>query len=152
MKIERKHKPALVIPMAAMADIAMLLLIFFLVTSTLVKEASIKIDLPDAEAAKEQEPQQKSVTIDENGAIYYNGVPVSGAELKAQLTKALARAATDKDRVVSLKGDRNRPCEAGVTVIDIVTELQGFIAIISETREEVREDEDGGGPKVSAAP
>jgi biopolymer transport protein ExbD len=49
-KIERKTKVATEIPNASMSDIAFLLLIFFMVSTTFVKEKGLKVNLPQAEA------------------------------------------------------------------------------------------------------
>ena len=49
-KILRKTKVASEIPNASMSDIAFLLLIFFMVSTTFVKEKGLKVDLPRAQA------------------------------------------------------------------------------------------------------
>jgi len=144
MKIAFREKPDVVVPVTSMADIAFLLIIFFLLTSSLVKESGLDIDLPQAKEAKEKQLREKNVAIDKRGQIYFNGVPVTAAELKVQLSELLKGAVSEEDKVVSIKGDEKAPFGDVVTVMDVVTGLEGRIVIISETEGSGKETEGKG--------
>ncbi len=52
MKLKRKMGQKTSIPTASMADIAFLLLVFFMVTTVFQKDSGIPLNLPEAEAVK----------------------------------------------------------------------------------------------------
>ncbi len=69
--LERKSRVSDEIPTASMADIAFLLLIFFLVTTVFEEEKGLPIVLPEA-AAEQVEVSQKNIIhflIQEDGAV-----------------------------------------------------------------------------------
>ena len=49
MKFARKSRVGATVPTASMADIAFLLLVFFMVSTVFVRYRGLKIELPDAE-------------------------------------------------------------------------------------------------------
>ena len=73
-----------------LVDIALVLLIIFIVTSTIIVKASINADLPSAASAEEVLPETVSVLVDREGALYLNGEPVTRAELEAGLRAEVA--------------------------------------------------------------
>jgi biopolymer transport protein ExbD len=79
--LKRKSKAASEIPSSSLADMAFLLLIFFMVTTTFRKEQKRDVVFPDAEATQKLEEPRKDVLhvyIETDGAIYINdrNVPV----------------------------------------------------------------------------
>ena len=69
MALKRKTKINANFSMASMTDIIFLLLIFFMVTSTVVVPNAIKINLPQAEKQTAAKPLSR-VTIDQNLNYY----------------------------------------------------------------------------------
>ena len=69
MALKRKTKTNANFSMASMTDIIFLLLIFFLITSTVVVPNAIKINLPQAERQTAAKPLSR-VTIDKNLNYY----------------------------------------------------------------------------------
>jgi biopolymer transport protein ExbD len=73
--LKRKSKAASDIPSSSLADMAFLLLIFFMVTTTFRKEQKRDVVFPDAEATQKLEEPRKDVLhvyIETDGAIYIN--------------------------------------------------------------------------------
>ena len=73
--LKRKSKAASEIPSSSLADMAFLLLIFFMVTTTFRKEQPREIEIPPAEATKKLEVPRKDVLhvwIEQSGAVYIN--------------------------------------------------------------------------------
>lgn len=70
MSIKRRSKHISVFSMASMTDVIFLLLIFFMVVSTLVVPNAIKVNLPSSQStATTQEPVAR-ITIDAEGYYY----------------------------------------------------------------------------------
>lgn len=148
MKIETTRKPELVIPVASMADIAFLLIVFFMLTSTIIKESGIDLNLPQAKKTEEKKVREKSIVVTRQGQFYLNGVPMSPERIEAELATLLQNAKTEDERAVTIKGDKVAEYQHIVTAIDMVNRLDGTLVLILE------EDGPGGDAsgKVSLTP
>ena len=69
MALKRRHKIDATFSMASMTDVIFLLLIFFMITSTIVFPNSIKVNLPQSNQQAAAKPLTR-VTIDENLNYY----------------------------------------------------------------------------------
>ena len=97
MAIRRRKKPSLVLPLSSMGDIAFLLIIFFMLASNFMQTANVDMEEPKSVELEQQEPAKQSVTMDRNGAIWFQGQQVPAREVTDAL-KALVEA--DKDLTV----------------------------------------------------
>ena len=73
--LERKSKAATEIPSSSMADIAFLLLIFFMVSTVFQNDRDPGIEWAQAEATEKMDEKQKdilNVWVESNGAVYIN--------------------------------------------------------------------------------
>jgi len=77
------------VEMAAMVDVVFILVSYFLVNATLVKEPSAPIRLPGAAAAGKPRPGRVSVSIDERSRVWVKGRPSSLETLAADLRRIL---------------------------------------------------------------
>ncbi len=103
MKFHRRRKVETLFNIAPLVDCVFLLLIFFLLTSSFIEEAGIKIDLPESARAAAIEERGIIISLSEGGSLLVNGQPTTIEELRAAVTAAAAR--TGKDRAV-LRADR----------------------------------------------
>lgn len=102
---EKKHKATGEIPSSSLADIAFLLLIFFMVSTTFRTEDPRDVILPEA-LAQEKIPEKRkdiqNIFIEEGGAVYINDqlVPVT------QIADVIRPIFVEHPRlVVSIRGD-----------------------------------------------
>jgi len=79
--LERKHKSKAMVPLTSMADIAFILLIFFILTSTIDMDRSIPVDLPVSETSTGGSYKFFHIWIDGSGDIYLRGEKKSEDEL-----------------------------------------------------------------------
>ncbi|MYG80517.1 MAG: biopolymer transporter ExbD, partial [Gemmatimonadetes bacterium] len=73
--LERKSKAATEIPSSSMADIAFLLLIFFMVSTVYQSDKNRQIEWANAEATEKMDEKQKdilNVWVESNGAVFIN--------------------------------------------------------------------------------
>jgi len=99
-----------------LTDIFLVLLIIFMVTTTVIQEEGKNIDLPDAEVAEDTTPEGVTVTIDLAGRITVNEVVTEPAELEERLKQALAAA---RDKIVILRGDQSVRLGQAVNILDL---------------------------------
>jgi biopolymer transport protein ExbD len=119
---KRKSKVASEIPDSSLADIAFLLLIFFMVTTVFRKEKPREIETPDAEATQRVDEKRKNILhmwVDPDGSIYVNDarVPLDNV---SDLVRPLYEQ-SDQRLVVAIRSDRNVPYG---TINDITDELR----------------------------
>jgi biopolymer transport protein ExbD len=98
-----------------LTDVFLVLLIIFMVTSSVVANQSKNIDLPGAEVS-ETAPQGVTVTVDESGGILVNDQPVASAALFEALEAALADT---REKVVILRGDKKVLLGQAVNILDL---------------------------------
>ncbi|MBR1765972.1 MAG: biopolymer transporter ExbD [Bacteroidales bacterium] len=101
---------------SSMSDLVFLLLIFFMITSTLISPNAIPLLLPES-SSETRVKQDVTVYIDDAFNFYIGTEPVTVANLKDGLAAQLAANAEDG---VVLRADKTVPVEHVVTVIDAV--------------------------------
>lgn len=99
-----------------LVDIALVLLIVFLVTATLILSPAIRMDLPPARTAEGAPPSRLLVAIERGGALRLNGVPITESALQARLQH---HAAEDPKAQVVISADRAAAHGAVIRVIDL---------------------------------
>ena len=102
--------------MSSMTDVVFLLLIFFMIASTLAKNLNtIDVKLPQAKG-KSENRENISVSIDSKNRFYVDGEFVSKKNIKDELITKLSKSSK---RVVILRSDSKVPIKEIVYVMDI---------------------------------
>lgn len=115
MKIDLNRKPMIQFSTIGLTDIVLLLLIFFLLTSSFVVQPGIKIKLPKAASGQTDESDKIFITITRNEQIYVNQKRVSQADLGNELIQTIKDR---PDRVVVIRADKDLSLETTIRVID----------------------------------
>ena len=119
------------IPTASMADIAFLLLIFFLVTTTIDVDTGIGMVLPpkleDETPPPVKERNMLKILVNEQGAVLVEDRPSSATQIRGEVKKHLLNNGQDanyaespKKALVSIKTARQTPYNKYVSVLDEV--------------------------------
>ena len=98
-----------------LTDVFLVLLIIFMVTSSVVANQSKNIDLPGAEVS-ETTPQGVTVTVEKDGSVLVNDEAVSEGDLYQKLEAALAAT---REKLVILRGDRKVLLGQAVNILDL---------------------------------
>jgi len=114
--LKRKSKAASEIPSSSLADMAFLLLIFFMVSTTFKREEDRDFIAPEAEATEKREEPRRDVLhvfIERDGGIYIND-----QNLKMDQVSDIVRPlyAENRAMIVQLRADRDVP----YSTIDLV--------------------------------
>lgn len=118
MNIKTRNKRSAEFNNASMSDLVFLLLIFFMLLSTLVSPNAIKLLLPSSSSERQLVTNKKVyVYIDPQFQYFLEDVPVNNDGLKQGLTDALYG---ESEGSVILKSDATVPIQFAVNVIDIV--------------------------------
>lgn len=115
MPLKSRNKVSANFNMSSMTDIVFLLLIFFMLTSTLVSPNALKLLLPNSKA-KTLEKQTISISITKDIEYYVNENQVSLNSLEQELSILLEN---DKEPGIILHTDKTVAIEHVVKVMDI---------------------------------
>ncbi|MGB0868970.1 MAG: ExbD/TolR family protein [Flavobacteriales bacterium] len=102
--------------MSSMTDLVFLLLIFFILTSTLVSINALEIELPSADKTK-TEQTYTTVSISNTGEYFVNSDKVDDLEtLESSIGNAIIQA---KDSTIVVRADKTAQVEQLVNVMNI---------------------------------
>ena len=115
MALKSRNKVSPNFNMSSMTDIVFLLLIFFMLTSTLVSPNALKLLLPNSKA-KTLEKQTISVSINKDLDFYINENQVIESNLENELKQVLSE---QQEPAIILHADKTVDIEHVVKVMDI---------------------------------
>ena len=100
-----------------LVDIFLVLLIIFMITSSVIDQREIALQVPKAANAGAQAPKASGLIVDKDGNTYLDGQKLDTASIAAVLRGAVAR---DPDHQVLIGADRDLRYQTVVDVIDLV--------------------------------
>lgn len=98
-----------------LTDVFLVLLIIFMVTTTVINDESKNIDLPQA-TESEETPNGVTVAVDDTGMLMVNDRRVAEDDLQAALERALELA---EQKIVILRGDKSVLLGQAVGILDM---------------------------------
>jgi biopolymer transport protein ExbD len=118
------------INLTSLIDVVLLLLVFFMVSTSFVREAEINIRLPEA-SAEPVDPDDLTVLeigITQNGSFLLNGRLLAASDSRT-LQRGIERVLGDRRDVdVVIRADAESMTQAAVTAMSVAGEL-GFTSI-----------------------
>jgi len=127
--IKKKKTPEATIPTSSMADIAFLLLIFFLVATVIDVDSGIGMTLPefveDIETVEVPKDRMAAILINETGEVLLDGQPISLFQITNTLKPRIQSKIDlpkNKKLIVSIKTDRKTVYNAYIQALDQVKE------------------------------
>ena len=115
MGLSTRNKVSPNFNMSSMTDIVFLLLIFFMLTSTLVTTNALDLVLPNSNS-KVVDKQTLSVSIDKNLVHYIDRDEIDVGFMESTLLSRLSQA---EEKVVVLRVEKGVPIEYAVKIMDI---------------------------------
>ncbi len=140
MKLQNGNREEPEVNLTSLIDVVLLLLVFFMVSTTFVKESEVKIRLPQAEA---NVPAAKSeiieIAVSANGSYTVNQQSLVNSRADT-LRRALRKvSAGDTSFAITIRADADAKHQHVVTAMDVAGRL-GFVNInIATTRESAAE-------------
>jgi biopolymer transport protein ExbD len=133
---QKRSKASEDIPSSSLADIAFLLLIFFMVSTVFPTDRDRPIDWVEAAAAKKTDEKKKNILniwIQQDGTIFINDQTYQMPEVSQVIAPLYAQS--DRALVISIRGDRDTPyhymdaltkelVDAGVVRVVFATKLE----------------------------
>ncbi|NGP77751.1 biopolymer transporter ExbD [Balneolaceae bacterium YR4-1] len=128
-KDEDRMEPLTLFSQSSLTDIVLLLLIFFLLTSSFVTNFGIKVDIPKAETGAETQNQFITVAITKDGEYYVDGNLTSSG----MLASSIRNAKNNKPQgTLVLRADKEAIIDNAVRVMNIAKALELRIIMATE--------------------
>lgn len=119
MAIKSRNKRKIDFNSSSMSDLVFLLLIFFMLTSTLVAPNAIKLLLPSSNS-KTMSKQTITVYVNEDNQYFVGEKAVSESELQQEIFAGLANQI---EGTVVIRSDKSVAVQYIVNIIDAVNEI-----------------------------
>jgi len=122
-RLNRKQRLVAEINITPFTDVILVLLVIFMITTPLISQSNLKINLPEAKSGTAAQPNRQAhadITITQEGTIYLDGKLVTRKELKDQIrvmhnNNPALSVTVYSDKLVRFQGI--------VNVLDPLTEL-----------------------------
>ena len=121
MGLKKRNRANAEFSMSSLTDIIFLLLIFFMLTSTLVKIDAL--DLPESDS-KTVAPTSAIVVIDPSGRYKLNNETVTLTTLERALRSEIQESGNREDYTITIVAEKNTPFERVVDVMQVAGKLR----------------------------
>ncbi len=115
MRLRQKKSEVQNIDISPLIDMVFILLIFFMVSTTFVKDMKLDLDRPSASSASRASSKVIRVFIDKGGDVYIDNQPIKVWAIQSKL-RDLLRLATEKSVLVIT--DDGVPVNKLIDVVD----------------------------------
>ncbi|MGB5631128.1 MAG: biopolymer transporter ExbD [Woeseiaceae bacterium] len=127
MKLSLRQRTQPEVNLTSLIDVVLLLLVFFMVSTSFVKQSQITIRLPEAEstAIVQEVPDQIDIMITEAGTYLVNGRELINNRAET-IRNALQKVSTGRNDIpLTISADANARHQDVVTAMDVAGRL-GF--------------------------
>jgi len=130
MKLNLRAKAEPEVNMTSLIDVVLLLLIFFMVSTSFVKQSQISIRLPEADSAAivEEAPEQVDIMITEQGTYLVNNRELVNSRPETIRNALQKVSGGDSSLPLTISADANARHQHVVTAMDVAGKL-GFTRI-----------------------
>jgi biopolymer transport protein ExbD len=130
MGIKTRNKINPSFSMSSLTDIIFLLLIFFMLTSTLIAPNALNLVLPSSNI---QSPVSNTMSVEIDSKKQY---AVDGKKVQLNQIENLVqrRAASDKDMTIILNADKTVPIENVVEIMNIANDLKVKLVLATQPK------------------
>lgn len=133
MKLSKRERSTPEIDVGAFSDIAFLLIIFFILTTTFVKPAGHKVEIPSGSTDESKKQKQLTLVLKGDSILYgEKGENVSLQELKKLLAEQKFKDQTPDKRMVVLESQKDVIYDQYYKVVMAITEADGILALVEK--------------------
>ena len=130
---EKKHREGEV-PTGSFSDIAFLLIIYFIVVTTLVKTKTITADMPAGEKSSQQQSDKTPIVNLKGNQMFFNDKPVTLDDLNARLAALKLYDKEGSKKVIMLESGRGTMYEQYFQVLSAISHNGGVVALVEEEK------------------
>ncbi len=130
MRLQSRSRDEPEINVISLVDVLLVLVLFFMVSTSFLRETEISLQLPEATTDKSIDVPREAleITVTQNGSYLVNGRELVNNERRT-LRAAIERLIGDKrDMPVFIRADATATHQAVITAMDVAGQL-GFVKI-----------------------
>ncbi len=124
MKLRSKNKFRPEVSTSSLSDIMFFLMLFFLITSTLISPSVIKLTLPSSKFHQTVRKTEISISITKDLKYYVNNQQVDLKGLELELNNQLTKAGKSDNITVVIRCDSSVPVQELVNILQIGNKLK----------------------------
>lgn len=130
MKLQTREREAPEVNLTSLIDVVLLLLVFFMVSTSFVREAEINLSLPEADTESELTVVDEGleISISRTGNYFINGRALLNNDRQTLRTAIERLAGERRDVPVTIRGDAESTLQSFVTATEVVGQL-GFTQV-----------------------
>ena len=103
------------VDISPLIDVVFILLIFFMVSTTFVKDSKLDLERPGASSATSAPSKAIRISIDRTGSIFMDSVPVRPWMVQSRVREGMSSGNTETVLIIT---DRRVPAETLIDVVD----------------------------------
>lgn len=136
MKLQTRASEEPELNLTSLIDVVLLLVIFFMVSTSFVREAELQVQLPEATAeAPAEDVPALEIVVNSDGDYFLNGEALIASNPEV-LQRALTKTAGERrDLPLTIRADARTTHQSVVTVMDVAGKM-GFVNITIVTANE----------------
>lgn len=125
MNLQTRPREQPEINLTSLIDVVLLLLVFFMVSTSFVKEAEIKISLPEADLEPTQQDVDTTleIVVSATGTYLINGKQLINNRRETLYRAIRAAGGEDKEAPVTIRADASASHQAVVTAMEVAGQL-----------------------------
>lgn len=128
MKLQSSLKPMGTFQFISLADIILILIIFFLLASTFIIQPGIRVKLPKALSPEREGEKNILITITKEGGLFLNQEPTDWDQFPRLLYREIL---SRKEPMIILYADAQIPLQTAVKALDIAKGAGGKKLLIA---------------------
>ena len=137
MAIKRRNKVEASFSMASMTDIIFLLLLFFVISTTMSSPNDIKINLPQSKAKTSTKSVAAKISINEQGQYFVSVGKEKSQQISPEQIESyiMNLVKIDSTTYIALHADQNIPYKDVVYILDIANQHNLKLVIATQLTE-----------------
>lgn len=133
--LRKKRTNEIAVPTDSLSDVAFLLIIFFILTTSIRRMEGFKAEIPSAKRAEQTQQTAKMPSVKLNGGtIVLNDQTVDAGQLRARLAALGLAAKPESERVVVLEASGSVPFQHYFETLSAISAAGGVVGLISEEK------------------
>ena len=133
MALKKRNKISAEFSMASMTDMIFLLLIFFMLTSSIVSPNALNLKLPSSTSKTVASPTL-SVSITPEGKLYLNGKEMSYSVLEKMVRVEVSKAGDPKNSTMTIVADKDARVENLAQIMELAHVLKINAILATESK------------------
>ncbi len=140
MNIRPREDEEPTLNLTPLIDVVFLLLIFFMVTTSFVRDAELQIELPEAGAEAASPQEGIEIVIDADGRYFIDSQELVNNRPDTVRSALRQVAGEQREARLKVRADARASHQSVVTVLDVAGRM-GFVNIVIETAQPMDGDE-----------